>query len=68
MDGIGGYSSYGLIENCSDNKQNPGLPICLADGAILKCNIHKDEKIFMNDVIYNPTSPEFTIYQLETAV
>jgi predicted homoserine dehydrogenase-like protein len=49
LDGIGGYCSYGLIENTIDNQQKPGLPICLADEVSLKRDITKDEKIFVTD-------------------
>ncbi len=66
LDGIGGYAAYGLIENCSDNQVHPGLPICLSDGLILKHAISKDKKIMLDDVIYDPSSPEFEVYKLET--
>jgi predicted homoserine dehydrogenase-like protein len=67
LDGIGGYSSYGLIENCSMNREHSGLPICLADNVTLKRDIAKDEKIFMDDVIYDPTRVDYRLFALAQA-
>lgn len=50
LDGIGGYTCYGLIENYADNIENPGYPICLAEDVILKRDVLKDRKIFMEDL------------------
>jgi len=62
LDGIGGYCCYGLIENCTDNLLSPGLPICLADHATLKCDVAKNHKIFMSDVLHEPNRPDFSFY------
>lgn len=45
LDGIGGYACYGLIENCSDQNERPGIPMTLAHGARVTTQIKKDEKI-----------------------
>jgi len=50
LDGIGGYTCYGLIENCADNENAPGVPICLAEGLELIRAVAHDEKIFARDV------------------
>lgn len=62
LDGIGGYTCYGLIENCPQTSFPPGLPICLADNVTLKHDVAKDEKILLADVDYEPTSFEFELY------
>jgi predicted homoserine dehydrogenase-like protein len=62
LDGIGGYCCYGKIENHVDNQDKPGLPICLADDVRVKRNIVKDEKIFLDDVVYNPLRSDFALY------
>ncbi|MFC1548038.1 homoserine dehydrogenase [Candidatus Neomarinimicrobiota bacterium] len=62
LDGVGGYTCYGLIENCADNLESPGLPICLADGVTLKRDVNRDEKILMTDVSYDPQSFEFDLF------
>ncbi len=45
LDGIGGYACYGLIENCANQNDAPGLPITLAQDARVTTKIEKDEKI-----------------------
>jgi predicted homoserine dehydrogenase-like protein len=63
LDGIGGYACYGLIENFDvGNNSCPGLPICLADGVILRHDTKKDERISFQDVIYDPDAPQFSLY------
>jgi len=67
LDGIGGYTSYGLIENCSKNREHSGLPMCLADNVILKGDVTKDEKIFMEDVAYDASRVDYRLYALAMA-
>lgn len=62
IDGMGGYASYGLIENIEDQEVNPGLPILLSDNVRLKKAVGKDQKIYMSDVEYNPNDPAFDLY------
>ena len=62
LDGMGGFNSYGLIENLSDNEKNPGLPILLNDNLILKRDILKDERIALEDVVFNPKDRAFDLY------
>lgn len=62
LDGIGGYTCYGLIENCTGNGVDLGLPICLAEDVTLKRDVKKDEKILMNDVSYDSNSFEYRLY------
>jgi len=62
LDGMGGYACYGLIENCAENDERPGLPICLADNVTLNRDVAKDEKIFMDDVSYDPDEAQFKLF------
>jgi len=62
LDGIGGYCCYGKIENLVDNQDKPGLPICLTDDVSVKRTVVKDEKIFIDDVVYNPLRSDFVLY------
>jgi predicted homoserine dehydrogenase-like protein len=64
LDGIGGYTCYGLIENCSDNRVHAGVPICLAEDVTLRRDIPQDEKIFMNDIVYDPDRLDYKLYSL----
>jgi len=62
LDGIGGYTCYGLIENCSRDDDNPGLPICLADDVILERDVLKDGKICMDDIRYDSSRFDYVLY------
>jgi len=63
LDGIGGYNCYGLIENCIDQTNRPGLPICLADNVVLNRDIRKDEKIYRDDVTVAPDRADFVLHE-----
>jgi predicted homoserine dehydrogenase-like protein len=62
LDGIGGYTCYGLIEDCAQNESRPGLPICLAEDITLVRDVSKDEKILMSDIQYDPHRLDFELY------
>jgi predicted homoserine dehydrogenase-like protein len=64
LDGIGGYTCYGLIENCADNRVRSGVPICLADEVTVNRDITRDEKLFMQDIIYDPGRLDYKLYAL----
>ena len=50
LDGIGGYTCYGRIENVDREQRARGLSICLADAVRLRRTIAKDERILLEDV------------------
>jgi predicted homoserine dehydrogenase-like protein len=62
LDGMGGYNSYGLIENLDDNQHDPGIPICISDNLKIKRDIAKDERISLADVAYDPKDIAFQLY------
>jgi predicted homoserine dehydrogenase-like protein len=45
LDGIGGYCTYGLIENATVARKIGALPIGLSDGCVLRQDVAKDEVI-----------------------
>jgi len=61
LDGIGGYACYGLIDNC--NRGHPGLPICLAEGVVLRRQIARDAPILWNDVEAPASRLDFDLYR-----
>jgi predicted homoserine dehydrogenase-like protein len=61
LDGMGGFASYGLIENLEDQNEE-GLPICLAENIKLQRDIKKDERISMSDVVIDRNDPSFSLY------
>jgi predicted homoserine dehydrogenase-like protein len=62
LDGIGGHTCYGLIENCSRTGSDQGLPICLADDVRLVRDIARDEKIMMSDIEFHGSRFDFEIF------
>lgn len=62
LDGIGGFTCYGLIENCESNELEPGVPICLAAGMRLKRPIAKDERVLMKDMRYDTRRFDLQLY------
>jgi len=50
LDGIGGFCSYGLIDNTSSARAMEALPIALSEDCVLRRNIAKDDVLSFNDV------------------
>jgi predicted homoserine dehydrogenase-like protein len=55
LDGIGGYCSYGLIDNTATARSISALPIALSEGCVLRRDIPKDQALSFDDVI-RPTA------------
>ena len=62
LDGMGGFASYGLIENMVDNAENPGIPICIAENMTLKKPLAKDQRIHLQDLEFDRKDPVFELY------
>jgi predicted homoserine dehydrogenase-like protein len=56
IDGIGGYSVYGLIDNYKISARGNLLPVGLSNNCVLKKNIAVDETISIGDVEYDPAT------------
>lgn len=63
LDGIGGYTCYGLIANCVPGEMPPALPICLADDMVLTRDIERDAGINLDDVEYDHRRADFVLYE-----
>jgi predicted homoserine dehydrogenase-like protein len=50
LDGIGGFSTYGLIENAQTARVRSDLPIGLSEGCILRRDVSKDAVLSFEDV------------------
>ena len=50
LDGIGGFCTYGLIENVATARAAGALPIGLSEGCVLRRHISKDELLSFDDV------------------
>lgn len=62
LDGMGGFNSYGLVENLDEHVDSPGLPILLNDNLKVIRDIAKDERIGLNDVEFNAHDKAFQLY------
>ena len=50
LDGVGGFCSYGLIDNHAAARAADALPIALSEGCVLLRDVGKDESISFADV------------------
>jgi predicted homoserine dehydrogenase-like protein len=55
LDGIGGFCTYGLIENGAEARQSAALPIGLSEGCVLRREISRDAVLSFNDVEARPS-------------
>ena len=54
LDGIGGFCTYGLIDNAAAARSLAALPIGLSEGYVLRRNVAKDDVISFKDVVARP--------------
>jgi predicted homoserine dehydrogenase-like protein len=50
LDGVGGFCTYGLVDNATTARATSALPIALSDGCVLRRDISKDHVIGFDDV------------------
>jgi len=50
LDGIGGFCTYGLIDNTADARAAAALPMGLAEGCVLRRSVSTDEVLSFHDV------------------
>src|ERR1019366_5696898 len=50
LDGIGGFCTYGLIDNTAAARGMAALPIGLSDGCVLRRDVSKDNVLSFDDV------------------
>lgn len=66
LDGIGYYDTYGQCENSDVVRKENLLPIALAEGAILKRDIARDEPILFDDVEFENEHIVHRLYREQT--
>lgn len=62
LDGLGEYMTYGLCENSAIARKENLLPIGLAQGAVIKKNIKKDEVVTFDDVIIDKNKLSYKLW------
>ena len=50
LDGVGGFCTYGLIENRSAAREMQALPIGLSEGCVLRRDVAKDDVVSTEDI------------------
>ena len=50
LDGVGGFCTYGLIDNVAGARSAGALPIALSEGRVLRRDVSKDEALTFEDV------------------
>jgi predicted homoserine dehydrogenase-like protein len=50
LDGVGGFCTYGLIDNATAARAGAALPISLSEGCVLRRDISKDNMLSLQDV------------------
>jgi predicted homoserine dehydrogenase-like protein len=50
LDGVGGFSAYGLVDNAAAAREISALPISLSEGCLLRRDIVKDSVVSFDDV------------------
>jgi predicted homoserine dehydrogenase-like protein len=55
LDGIGGFCTYGLIENAVSARANDALPIGLSEGCVLRRDVPRNEVISFQDLVARPS-------------
>jgi len=63
LDGIGGYTCYGKIENAASSPEQNGLPIGLSDNVKVIRPLAKDQRITMADVSYDDQRMDHQLYK-----
>jgi predicted homoserine dehydrogenase-like protein len=54
LDGVGGFCSYGLIENATAARRDDALPMGLSEGCVMVRNVPKDGLVRFADVTRPP--------------
>jgi predicted homoserine dehydrogenase-like protein len=54
LDGIGGFCTYGLIDNATSARADDALPIGLSEGCVLRRDVAKDQVVSFKDVVARP--------------
>jgi predicted homoserine dehydrogenase-like protein len=50
LDGVGGFCTYGLIDNAAEARALDALPISLSEGCVLRRDLSKDSVVSFDDV------------------
>jgi len=67
LDGIGGFCTYGLIDNTATARTMAALPIGLSEGCVLRRDVSKDDVLSFNDVEERPAGVAEALWREQSA-
>jgi predicted homoserine dehydrogenase-like protein len=67
LDGIGGFCTYGLIDNTSAARGMAALPIGLSEGCVLRRDVSKDSVLSFHDLEAQPDGLVWSLWQEQNA-
>jgi len=67
LDGVGGFCTYGLIDNRRTARKMNALPIGLSEGCILRRDVSKDAVISFEDIEELPQGVAWNLWQEQNA-
>jgi len=68
LDGIGGFCTYGLVDNAASARGAAALPIGLSEGRVLRRDVSKDEVVSFADVDVVPGGIVETLWREQNAL
>jgi predicted homoserine dehydrogenase-like protein len=54
LDGVGGFCTYGLVDNSTEARAEDALPIGLSEGRVLSRDVKKDSVVTFADLVAQP--------------
>ncbi|MFY9728320.1 MAG: hypothetical protein WAJ87_22685, partial [Bryobacteraceae bacterium] len=67
LDGIGGFHTYGLVDNAAVARTEAALPIGLSEGCVLRRDISKDDVLSFDDVDAPPVGVVEALWREQNA-
>ena len=67
LDGVGGFCTYGLIDDVVDARARSALPIGLSEGSILRRNVSRDDVLSFEDVDLRPEGELLALWREQQA-
>jgi predicted homoserine dehydrogenase-like protein len=67
LDGIGGFCTYGLIDNATAARAIAALPIGLSEGCVLRRDVAKDDVLSFDDVEAPPVGLAVALWREQNA-
>ncbi len=67
LDGVGGFCTYGLIDNAATARAENALPIALSEGCVLRADVAKDRALSFDDLVAPPAGLTAELWREQAA-